>query len=746
MAIVLSERAKQAAREANKEPQLLIRIDGIDTLFTSGLVGKYWKIGDPEVIPPLGSIGMAGLTIGGIVPIAGQKTFLSFDQGTTTVIQQQLEADDGTASVSSMQLGFIDTNGAMTELITPSLLVEDMMGRGVEVFFGFSNVGFPDDFFRLHLGIVDEIQAGQGMIQLNVAHPEQLKRQQIFVKAESKLSGAMDASQSTVPLVDAEQFLERVTGPTGGYDAGFESYVKVDDEIIKYTSISGNTLTGCTRAQFGTIATAHDLDAGATSFYRIKGTLNECAMKLYHSYRGGFFDQIDVTNFRQLSPTEQVSDAIFFQDINLDDFGIYPGQYVTVSGSTNGNNGTWIVESVNQSDLGSYLTVIGHNFNLEIGSPAQCSFRSQWDVWPSGLGIHPKYIDLDRHDFISRTFLSSFEYDFYLKDTMDGKEFIDKEIYVPAGAYSLPRGGRISLGYHSPPVPSVELARVDKDVITNPEDMILNRSISKNFHNAIVYKFDEDAVLDDFFGGAVTISATSQLRIPIGNRAQIIESKGLKSTSQGVSQALASASRRIKRYEFGAEFLNNIKLFFEFLTIEAGDIILFNFDELNIVNTRDGNREKPPALLEVSNRTVDIANGEVTIDVVDTSFDTAARYALISPASFISHAASQKQFTITKSFASRFGDNEWRKWDKWLGAAILVRSPDSVTRYNWSRLTSIAGNTITLQDNLGFTPQAGDIMELYKYAEQTDDVKLVWGFMVDDPPGFDDDKPQYQML
>jgi hypothetical protein len=746
MAIVLSERAKQAAREANKEPQLLVRIDGIDTLFTSGLVGKYWKIGDPEVIPPLGSIGMAGLTVGGIVPIAGQETLISFDQGTTTVIQQQLEADDGTASVSSMQLGFIDTNGVMTELISPSLVVDDMLGRSVEVFFGFSNVGFPDDFFRLHLGIVDEIMAGQGMIQLNVAHPEQLKRQQIFIKAESKLSGAMDASQTTVPLVDASGFLERVTGPNGGYDSGFESYVKIGDELIKYVGISGDTLTGCTRGQFGTIAEAHDADEGAESFYRIKGTLNECAMKLYHSYRGGFFEQLAVENFVQLSPTEQVQDAIFFKDINLDDYGIFPGQYVTVSGSSAGNNGTWLVESVNKSDLGSYLTVISHNFNLEIGSPAQCSFRSQWDVWPSGLGIHPKFVDLERHDFISRTFLSSFEYDFYLKDTVEGKDFIDKEIYMPASAYSLPRGGRISLGYHVPPIPSVELARIDKSVIINPEDFTLARTISKNFYNAIVYKFDEDAIEDNFFGGAITVSATSQLRIPIGNRVQTIESLGLKSTSQGVAQALSSGSRRIKRYEFGAEFIDNIKLFFEFLTIEAGDIILMNFEDLNIVNTREGNRTKEPALMEVSNRTIDIANGEVSIDIVDTNFETASRYALFSPSSFILHAASQKQFTITSSFASRFGDNEFRKWEKWIGAAILVRSPDSTTRYAWSYLVSVAGNNITLQNNLGFTPQNGDIMELYKYVEQTDDVKLVWGFMADDPPGFADGKTQYQML
>ena len=38
-------------------------------------------------------------------------------------------------------------------------------------------------------------------------------------------------------------------------------YIKIEDEIIKYTAIDGNTLSGITRAQEGTLAFTHPVNA-----------------------------------------------------------------------------------------------------------------------------------------------------------------------------------------------------------------------------------------------------------------------------------------------------------------------------------------------------------------------------------------------------------------------------------------------------------------------------------------------------
>ena len=188
-----------------------------------------------------------------------------------------------------------------------------------------------------------------------------------------------------------------------------------------------------------------------------------------------------------------------------------------------------------------------------------------------------------------------------------------------------------------------------------------------------------------------------------------------------------------------------MSLFFELLTIEAGDIVLMDFSDLQVSDTLLGSREKQSKLFEVTNRTVDLQNGMVEIEVLDTNFSTATRYALISPSSFVKHSASQKQFTIEPSYSARFGDNEFRKWENWVGCSVLVRSPDSVSRYAYSVLKTVSGNTITLEDNLGFLPVTGDTMELYKYDEQTDNIKLIYGFMRDGLT-FADGKNVYGMV
>jgi hypothetical protein len=56
----------------------------------------------------------------------------------------------------------------------------------------------------------------------------------------SALNGAIDSSQTTIPLVDATDYPPAsVTYP---------AYVMIESEIVRYSGKSGNTLTGCTRA------------------------------------------------------------------------------------------------------------------------------------------------------------------------------------------------------------------------------------------------------------------------------------------------------------------------------------------------------------------------------------------------------------------------------------------------------------------------------------------------------------------
>ena len=134
-----------AKEEVVKEPRIVVEIDGYDDYLTSEAIGKYWRIGDPEVVPPLGGIGLNGITIGGLVELANQETILDLES-TSTRISQQLDIKEGKVSVPTMQVGLIDVNGLASELVSPGVVLDDILGRKTTIYLGFASVAFPDEY------------------------------------------------------------------------------------------------------------------------------------------------------------------------------------------------------------------------------------------------------------------------------------------------------------------------------------------------------------------------------------------------------------------------------------------------------------------------------------------------------------------------------------------------------------------------------------------------------------------------
>jgi hypothetical protein len=69
---------------------------------------------------------------------------------------------------------------------------------------------------------------------------------------------------TTIALTSTASFLNNING------ASDTRYVRIDNEYFLYTGINGNTLTGVTRAQMGSVAAAH---ASGATVYEISGTL-----------------------------------------------------------------------------------------------------------------------------------------------------------------------------------------------------------------------------------------------------------------------------------------------------------------------------------------------------------------------------------------------------------------------------------------------------------------------------------------
>jgi len=749
MSIELTATAIAASEQVNIKPQLVLSIDGVPTIYGSDLITKILEIGDPEF-----DIGPA-LNIGDRISVGDQEQLMSMGSGTTTRISQQINQDRIIGdSISTMSINLIDKNNEITNLISPGNVITELLGTRCTVSLGFENTSYPDDFVIVFRGNLETIDSGAGSVTFKLNHPDDKKRSLLFKKAENTLNGAMTTGSTVITLDDASAFLTTVTGPSGGTDADFTTYVRIDDEIIKYTTSTATQLQTITRGQFGTANAAHDDGAQVSSFYRLYGNVIEMALKMMASGKEGPFEEdVAVESFVRISASETVANSIFFQNVDVEKkYNLQVGDYITTTGDANGANNVSLkaITGIAATSLGSYIVVSGVTFVESTTSAAVIDFRSQYDVWPDGAGLkmHNDEIDIDEHISVYSQFYSSAQMDFYVDDSItDCKEFIAKQLYIPIGAFGVPRKSRASVGVHFPPLPTSTVKVINSVNVKDPHTIKIKRSLNKNFNNATLYKFDRQALETDKFDKIVgTLDATSQTRFgdDVNEKSLVIESLGLRSSLGGESLASTATSRRLNKYKYGAEELT-IKVNFKTgFSIEIGDIVNLDLSSLKISDIVSGTRDGAPRLFEVTNRSLDIKSGDVSLTIVDTNFDKSARYALISPSSFIKSGTSTTQFIIEQSFNSSYGTNEYKKWENFIGTGVVVRSTDFATS-DTSTIQSISGNIITLSSALSFTPSAGYIMEMDVYDTQVNNSILVYGFMTDNAT-FTDGKVQYQMI
>jgi len=739
--IGISNNAARILDSINIEPVLVLEIEGYDSLFGVAAIIRLIRIGDPGL-----EIGSEWV-IGGSTFVEGQKPYIALGGGgnTTTTISQQLQPDKGAvSSVSAVTVSLVDKNSEVTRLISPGLEVVEILGRKCNLYVGFASGNYPEDYSLLFSGFISDIESNPGMINLTINHPDEKKRQDIFPRIETTLAEPLDASETAVDVASTAGMLLPM--------ANVRTFLKVDNEYIEYTGIAGNTLTGCTRGAItgegGGVAAAHNNGAKSQTFYILEDLAIDMALKIMLSGSGEFATDVEITNFNQVETINDIPNSIFFVGIDVaDKYGIVPGDFITTSGTALGANDAVDkpILTITKVTDGSYLTVGDVTFVAEPSTAGVIAFRSQYDVYPSGLGMTPQDVDVPRHEYLKNTFLGSINMRFYLKDTEEGKEFIEKQIYLPMACYSLPRKTRSSVGIHVAPIPTDTPLILDKNNIKKPSKIKLRRSLGKNFYNVIVYKYDEKLVDDKFEAGLIYTDAQSIDEI--GKRQVFaIEARGLRTDLQAATISNTAANRRLDRYRRGAEYVENLEVLFrDGMVIEPGDIVVFDPTDLFVSNTADGTRQKPQKFFEVINKSMNLRDGSVTLSITDTSFDATRRYGLISPSSKVANGLSATQFVIKPSYSQKYGPDEFRKWDKYIGAYVKVHSEDhSVIGYSY--ISAVNGNTITVDPGLGFTPPADYIMEFGDYDMQPDLVKLIYTFMSDGTNNFADGRPPYLMI
>lgn len=715
MAFSLTEGAidKQGLRK--QEPSLVLEIDGYSKVFGMHKLLRYTRIGGP------------GLYIDGTWEIGGTyydksvQDWISLDGTTSSISQQLLQDKGGTSSITSFQISLIDFNELVTALISPGVVLDDILGREAFVYLGYKDTLFPQDYILLFNGIIDEVESG-GMIKLNISNPELKKRQDIFPQIETDLNGAINNVVTTITLDSITNLVLPVAGV-------LETYVRVDDEIIRYTGINTGTnqITGCTRAQFGTIAVNHDDGASVSSFLRLQGTAINLALYLMLSGPNEYYkEDYPVSNFGIDGAGNVNLQGIYFAGVDMETkWGLTVGSFITTTGASLAANNVTLrqITSITTTADGTFVIINGAPLAIEGASNALAKFKSDYNILPDGLGMGAHQVDVDEFERIDQLFTSSIPtYDFYVTDTINGKDFIDREILFPANLYSLPKKGKSSLGVVSPPLAIATLPQLNANTVTKPSSIKIKRAIGKYFYNTVIYKFNFDAVeTDKPLSGYIKVDADSQNQIPVGTKAITIASKGLRNDVATQTILDINSRRLLEKYKYAAEAITLSCFYSVGFNIDVGDVVYFGDADLNLPDSVTGVRGFTPRLCEVIDKRMNIFSGTVDLVIIDTSYLATGRYGIFSPASKLGVGSTTTSLILTDSFGTTAPEIEQNKWQDYIGQNILIHNDNFSVTYNSQILGFNPSNPYEMYiDPIASAPAAGFTVDIAFYPSSVD--------------------------
>lgn len=212
-----------------KTPMLVVSIEGLGTLISSGLISSTLVYGSPGAF-----YGGAGLVYGGLIPYTGYKQLIDLDKSSVT-LQQRLEPEQGKASVSNLSIAFVDTDQFMTQLVAPGILITDILLAQITVRLGFTQSAFPEGYFKIFKGYVSGISAGPGLINIQISDANVKARTALFYTATTETVGAITANAWIFTVQSNSGFNKQITqlGDTPfAYDDHVTNYVQIDDEWI----------------------------------------------------------------------------------------------------------------------------------------------------------------------------------------------------------------------------------------------------------------------------------------------------------------------------------------------------------------------------------------------------------------------------------------------------------------------------------------------------------------------------------
>lgn len=736
-----------ANQAVSKQPLIVVKIDGVEDIITSGSVGTFLLYGDPVYYGGLDDAGNPwvynGLepwtsTGGGTV-----KQYLDL-AGSNLTIDQRLEPEQGRCSVSQFTLSFIDKNGYFTNLCTPGNVVTEIMGRQVDVYMGYEGISYPEDFIIIYRGIIQGIQFLESRCVFQLGDCALKRRQQVFFTGMTTLSGGINTAVTTIPVANNSDFYARIIGPTGADDTSVKTYVQIDNEWIEYsrTGYGSNQFTSVTRGARGTTAASHSSGATVAAGIQLQGNPIDLILKIMLSGWNTFYKTGQTVN-----SIAYTNDPVFGNPTNcillpssvnaISDLGLAPGDRLdVVGGAFPANNVTTYVSSFSSvfGGVNNVISTTHSGFTMDTASTATLSLRSQYDTLPTlaGIKMYPNQIDVAGHQYYRNSIYANEQVRFFqTAQEFSAKDFMELQLNLPLSLYSINSQGKVGIKATLPPIAGQTLLTLDSSNVLDPARITISRGLSnRKFFNEIDISYDEDdsgnfqKIIKDF--DSTSYQNIGQLSVlPIDSRAT-------KSDLTSASAIQVRIDRMLNRYKNASIIIDLTVNFGTGVQIDIGDIVLLDDeDTLQIPNLSVGTRGLGAQMFEVIGRTLDVKTGRCALKLLSgITFTTNDRFATFAPSSYCSSAGNTtSSFQIIPSFGSIFGVDEYKKWTPYVGEKITLHNYSfSVSSSSVIASVSSAG-TITVSPPLSFTPGATTIADLGPYSASGDPVqKLVHCF------------------
>ncbi len=187
-------------------------------------------------------------------PVKGATRSYILGLGNIKAISQTITPEEGRASIGSLRFSLQDKADRITALVASAVKNKEAVLWG-----GYDEID-ESEYIPLSTNLVDGFDIGESLIEymFKTADIQRTIKKDIFKPKTTTLTAQLNAAATTATVDDTSAFLTVVHPKLGTC-----GYIRIEDEIIKWTAKTATTFT-IARAQFGTTDVQHSVDSDIT--------------------------------------------------------------------------------------------------------------------------------------------------------------------------------------------------------------------------------------------------------------------------------------------------------------------------------------------------------------------------------------------------------------------------------------------------------------------------------------------------